>query len=124
MLNNCHGHYKSAALSRQFSFQRRFSDHILVWVLTGYSVKQEISCSALKLDEWTSVKYSETIWNLDSYSHNAEESNLKSSEQLIFNFLKWLRTIHTELLCINGFPLESISLQGSPETIWHIIVER
>ena len=32
------------------------------------------------------VEYPEIIWNLDSYSHNAEQSNLKSSNLLIFSF--------------------------------------
>ena len=40
----------------------------------------------------------------------------------------WLRTNHTELLCINGIMwynhLEASTLQGSQETIWHIIEER
>ena len=47
-----------------------------------HSVKHEISCSALN---WTSVEYPETIWNLNSYSHNAELNNFMSSKLLIIN---------------------------------------
>ena len=54
-------------------------------VLYSYSVKHEISCFALKLDEcWVS----ETIWNFNSYSHNAEQNNLMFLIIFIFFILK------------------------------------
>ena len=37
-------------------------------MINNYCVKHEFSCSDLKLNE-----YPETIWNLNSYSHNAEK---------------------------------------------------
>ena len=122
--------------------------------------------SRVPLWNWTSIEYPETIWNLNSYSHNAELNNFYIVKiinfllisfwfsfkiKILFQFLKinkiwkinfllkvgfepldfatsgfrdqrlnhwttgasWLRTNHTELLCINGImwykSLESIN---------------
>ena len=43
-------------------------------VIKDYSVKHELF-SRVPFWNWTSVEYPETIWNLNSYSHNAELNN-------------------------------------------------